>query len=56
MPIRKAFFDKYHDEVIEAFEKYYRSTGMSIEEAEAKVINTKTFTFVPSSAKALKHK
>ena len=29
---------------------------MSIEEAEAKVVNTKMFTFVPSSAKALKHK
>ena len=56
MPIRRAFFNKYHDEVIEAFEKYYRSTGMSIEEAEAKVVNTNTFAFAPSSAKALKHK
>lgn len=56
MPIRRAFFDKYHDEVIEAFEKYYRSTGMSIEEAEAKVVSSKTFTFVLSIAKALKHK
>lgn len=56
LPIRKAFFNKYHDEVIEAFKKYYRSTGMSIEEAEAKVANTKTFTFVSSLAKALKYK
>ena len=56
LPIRKAFFNKYHDEVTEAFKKYYRSTGMSIEEAEAKVANTKTFTFVSSLAKALKYK
>ena len=56
LPIRKAFFNKYHDEVTEAFKKYYRSTGMSIEEAEAKVVNTKTFTFVSSLAKALKYK
>lgn len=56
LPIRKAFFNKYHDEVTEAFKKYYRSTGMSIEEAEAKVANTKTFTFVFSLAKALKYK
>lgn len=56
MPIRKAFFNKYHDEVTEAFKKYYRSTGMSIEEAEAKVVNTKTFTFVSSLTKALKYK
>ena len=56
LPIRKAFFNKYHDEVIEAFKKYYRSTGMSIEEAETKVANTKMFTFVSSLAKALKYK
>lgn len=56
LQIRKAFFNKYHDEVTEAFKKYYRSTGMSIEEAEAKVANTKTFTFVSSLAKALKYK
>lgn len=56
LPIRKAFFNKYHDEVTEAFKKYYRSTGMSIKEAEAKVANTKTFTFVSSLAKALKYK
>mgnify|MGYP001054618344 CR=1 FL=1 len=56
LPIRKAFFNKYHDEVTEAFKKYYRSTGMSIEEAEAKVANTKTVTFVSSLAKALKYK
>ena len=29
---------------------------MSIEEAEAKAVSAKTFTFVPSIAKALKHK
>lgn len=56
LPIRKAFFNKYHDEVIEAFKKYYRSTGMSIEETETKVANTKMFTFVSSLAKALKYK
>lgn len=56
LSVKKEFFNKYHDEVIEAFKKYYRSTGMSIEEAEAKVANTKTFTFVSSLAKALKYK
>lgn len=29
---------------------------MSIEEAEAKAVSAKTFTFAPSLAKALKHK
>lgn len=56
LSLRKAFFNKYHDEVIEAFKKYYESTGMSAEEAESKIASTKVFTFTSSLANALKYK
>ena len=56
LSVKKEFFNKYHDEVIEAFKKYYKSTGMSAEEAEAKIADLKTGTFTMLLTKALRYK
>ena len=56
LSVKKEFFNKYHDEVIEAFKKYYKSTGMSAEEAEAKIADLKTGTFTTLLTKALRYK
>ena len=56
LSVKKEFFNKYHDEVIEAFKKYYKSTGMSAEEAEAKIADLKTGAFTMLLTKALRYK